>query len=152
MKTPFKWAINFGIITAFTNFFVSFFMSFVCGVFTSPIAAGLATYVSSKEDPEQNKAPFAVKVGLIVGSIGSLGGILGTITALLLLSLAMFTFNAQDMPSLEEFISIMSSSDLLFGIVTVLLTAVVTIGLCVVTAMITGKVLLNQRSSSRDKI
>jgi hypothetical protein len=152
MKTQFKWALLFGIITAAINFFISFFMSLVCGVFISPIAAGLATYVSSKEDPENNHTHYRVKVGLIVGSIGAFGGILGTMASLLLLSLAIFTFNSQDMPSLEELISIISSGNLLFGVVTTILTAAVIIGLCVATAAITGKVLSNKQSSSQNMV
>ena len=102
MNSQFKWAIFIGVITALINFIISMFMSLMCGVFTSPIAAGLATYLSVKEYPEQNLARNSVKIGLIVGSIGSLGGILGTIASLILLSFAFVAFGDENIPSLEE--------------------------------------------------
>jgi hypothetical protein len=150
MKTEFKWALIFGLITAVINFLFSFLMSLVCGVFTSPIAAGLATYFSSKEFPEQNQARYRVKIGLIVGSVGSLGGILGTITSILLLSLAFFTFNAQDRPSFEELSSAITSGYLLSSVVSIIVVSIVLLGLCIGIAAITGNVLSNRNSSPKN--
>ena len=146
MKSQFKWAIITGVITALINFIISMFMSIICGVFISPIAAGIATYLSVKEYPEQNLAGYRAKIGLIVGSISSLGGILGTIASLVLLSFAFAVFSSENMPPIEEMFSNFYSSELMIGIGSVVLASIFITGLCVGTAAITGMVLSKQDS------
>ena len=146
MNSQFKWAIITGVITALINFMISMFMSLICGVFTSPIAAGIATYLSVKEYPEQNLAGYRAKIGLIVGSISSLGGILGTIASLVLLSFAFAVFSSENTPPIEEIFSYFSSSELMFGIGSVIFSSIFIIGLCIGIAAITGMVLSKQSS------
>jgi hypothetical protein len=111
MNSQFKWAIIAGVVTALINFILGMFMSLICGVFTSPIAAGIATYLSVKEYPGRNLAGYRVRIGLIIGSISSLGGILGAIASLILLSFAFAVFRGENIPSLEEMSSYFYSSD-----------------------------------------
>ena len=146
MNSQFKWAIITGAMTALINFMISMLMSLICGVFTSPIAAGIATYLSMKEYPERNLPGYRAKIGLIVGSISSLGGILGTITSLILLSFAFAVFSSENMPPLEEMFSYFYSSKLMIGIGSVVLASIFITGLCVGTAAITGMVLSKQNS------
>jgi hypothetical protein len=146
MNSKFKWAIITGVMTALINFMISMFMSLICGVFTSPIAAGIATYLSMKEYPEQNLPGYRAKIGLIVGSISSLGGILGAVASLILLSFAFAVFSSENMPPLEEMFSYFHSSGLMIGIGSVVFASIFITGLCVGTAAITGMVLSKQNS------
>ena len=146
MNSQFKWAIIIGVMTALINFMISMFMSIICGIFTSPIAAGIATYLSVKENPEQNLAGYKAKIGLIVGTISSLGGILGTIASLILLSFAFAVFSSEIMPPAEDMLSYLYSSELLIGIGSVVIASILITGFCVGTAAITGMVLSRQNS------
>ena len=146
MNSQFKWAIIIGVMTALINFMISIFMSIICGVFTSPIAAGIATYLSVKENPEQNLSGYRAKIGLIVGTISSLGGILGTIASLILLSFVFAVFSSEIMPPAEDMLSYLYSSEFLIGIGSVVIASIFITGLCVGTAAITGMVLSRQNS------
>jgi hypothetical protein len=149
MKPSLKLAIIFGSVAAVVNF-----VSFILGALLfSPIAAAIASYFVMNGGREPIAPRLGARVGLIVGSIGSLGFMVSFVAASVLWNLMSLTLTLTSIRDPSFFSNLMAwlaesglNALILFAIE--LLVSVLSIGFCVAAGAIVGMIMASRHSAS----
>ncbi|MFZ1042709.1 MAG: hypothetical protein WCA79_02835 [Anaerolineales bacterium] len=150
MKPLLKWSLIFGCSVALLNIFMSLITSLL-GLIFSLFATGLAVFVALNDEQfeYQDTSRLGVKMGLMVGGIGSIGILIGEAAYPLLLSLVQSIARGSfDFSSLSDVMGRMGMGAF-FLIAFALPISIISTGISVAAGVIVCKVITSRKSSQK---
>ncbi|HUI89341.1 MAG TPA: hypothetical protein VLX61_11530 [Anaerolineales bacterium] len=150
MKPLLKWSLIFGCGGALLNIVISLITS-LFGLIFSPIATGIAVFVALNDEQfeHQDASWLGIKMGLIVGGIGSIGILVGEVAYPLVLSLVQSMARGSfDFSSLSGAMLTMGASAF-FLIAFALIISILSTGISVVVGVIVCKVITSRKPSQK---
>ena len=152
MKPLLKWSLIFGCDVALLNIVISLITSTsFFGLLFSPIATGLAVFVALNDNQfeYQDISRLGIKMGLMVGGIGSIGILIGEVAYPLLLSLVQSIARGSfDFSSLSGAIGVVRAGAF-FLIAFALLISILSTAISIVVGVIVCKVITSRKPSQK---